>query len=532
MKRLITTYLLLWLAGICFSTEIQILKKDAYCPLCSPPTLGASLLQTSNNQSGSIDLSWTRGNGDAVLVVARLNSTTRVAPSEGVCYTVNSVFGSGSGTQITGIGNYVVANGNINSITVSGLTACKRYTIDLYEFNSSGICYISTPYSESFIADGQCAHTYYFENSLSSADGGGLLSENLACGATSGNYSTQAITTREGPCANLEVFNFNDGGGIRYPNNFITNEYTINLFCKFNTLSGYVRVIDFSNSASDNGIYIYNDDLNFYPNGNVGTLNYFSANLYYLFTFVRTEIDKKIKVYVNGQLFSNYTDNSNQYVLATTSSPLVFFRDDNVFSCETSAGSVRYLSVSKTTLIDNEVADIWNSICDVIFPVELSDISYQCSENSVSIKWTSNSEINNSFYTIEKSNDGIHWNADQYIPGNGNSNTPIHYAVVSNYNEKERYFRLLQTDFDGTSEILNTQFVDCKNSSNIDIQVLNKRVMVNGIEEKTNIYVCNSMGQILYSSSTDKDAVIDLSSHNTGVYHLLCGNETFKIFLP
>jgi gliding motility-associated-like protein len=217
-----------------------------------------------------------------------------------------------------------------------------------------------------FCVGAQPLQEYFFNNNFNGTAGGGPLTEVLTCGAGLGSFGTQTITTSAGFCSNSTAFCFNDGGGLSYPNNSITSQYTINLFCKFNALSGYTRIIDFSNGASDNGIYLLNNCLNLFPNGTIGPCPYFNPNLYYLFTFVRDGATNTISVYVNGTFFSSYLDATNMYRPATITTPIIFFRDDLTVPCEAAPGCIRYASVSSGTLSAAQVNTVWVNICNTI----------------------------------------------------------------------------------------------------------------------------------------------------------------------
>lgn len=110
-------------------------------PACSAPTTQATSLSFSNVGASSTDLTWTNGNGDKVLVVARATSSILTDPTDGITYTANTTFGSG--TQI-GTGNYVVYNGTGTSVSVIGLSNSTSYTYSVYAFNSVGNCYNAT----------------------------------------------------------------------------------------------------------------------------------------------------------------------------------------------------------------------------------------------------------------------------------------------------------------------------------------------------------------------------------------------------
>ena len=217
-----------------------------------------------------------------------------------------------------------------------------------------------------FCLSAQPLQEYFFNNNFNGTAGGGTLTEVLACGAGLGSFGTQTITTSAGYCSYSTAFCFNDGAGLSYPNNSVTSQYTINLFCKFNALSGYTRIIDFSNGASDNGIYLLNNCLNLFPNGTIGPCPYFNPNIYYLFTFVRDAATNTISVYVNGTFFSSYVDATNMYRPATITTPIIFFRDDAAVPCEAAPGCIRYASVSSGTLSAAQVNTVWTNICTTI----------------------------------------------------------------------------------------------------------------------------------------------------------------------
>lgn len=295
-------------------------------------------------------------------------------------------------------------------------------------------------------------HEYLFNGNLNGTGGGPALTQSLTCGATSGAFSTQTITTSAGFCVTDMAFCFNDGGGLQYANpSYITNQYTIHLFFKFNTISGWSRIIDFSNSTADAGIYLLNDCLNFYPNGNVGPCPTFTAGLWYLMSFVRDGSTNLVSVYVNGVLFGSYNDGAtNTYKCATNTTPITFFRDDNTVACEAQPGCVKYLSVSSGISTAAQVATTWTNLCSIIaLPVELSDIEVSCVNRSQIVRWVTLSENNTDYFSLEKSTDGYNWEEVDKISGAGNSNTTHEYEVIDNHPFEITYYRIKQVDFNG-----------------------------------------------------------------------------------
>ncbi len=107
---------------------------------CTPPSSQATNFGTSAIGDNQMTVSWTRGNGDRVLVLAHEGAAVDQDPANGTAYTANSVFGNGS--QI-GTGNYVVYDGTGGSVTVTGLTPGTQYYFSVYEYASADNCYLT-----------------------------------------------------------------------------------------------------------------------------------------------------------------------------------------------------------------------------------------------------------------------------------------------------------------------------------------------------------------------------------------------------
>ncbi|MES2139600.1 MAG: PKD domain-containing protein [Bacteroidota bacterium] len=267
-------------------------------------------------------------------------------------------------------------------------------------------------------------HQYLFNNNLNEQSGGPALTQLLSCGAAAGSYGVQTSGTTAGDCLTSNAFCFNDGGGLQYPNSgLISGSYTINMFLRFSTLGGYARVIDFSNSASDAGIYFLGFCLNLYPNGNVGTCPYFNTNTYYLITFVRDGGTNIISVYVDGTLFGTYNDASNLYRPATGTEPINFFRDDNAVACENQPGCIKFISVGPGVATASDVALLWANI-------DLATQSTLATPPTVTISAPGNFTCATSAVTLSASSAGtMVWNGGSL----SNSSNPAMVSATGTY---------------------------------------------------------------------------------------------------
>jgi lysyl endopeptidase len=141
-------------------TNSGVTTLDGYDPnyvACSPPSNQTSGFSTSAVNDNDMTLNWTRGNGTSVMVVAREASYVNLNPTNGVNYTANPVFGSGS--EI-GSGNFVVYKGTGTSVTVSNLQPGITYHYALYEFFTADNCFLTPGLTANVTTTGQAPCTY------------------------------------------------------------------------------------------------------------------------------------------------------------------------------------------------------------------------------------------------------------------------------------------------------------------------------------------------------------------------------------
>jgi len=96
------------------------------------PTQSNSIVLVTRT-SNSIQIRWTRGNGDGVLVTALAGATNTSNPSDGTTYIANSIYGSGDHVGTA----YAVYNGTGTSVNVTGLTRNSKYTFRLFDYTDN-----------------------------------------------------------------------------------------------------------------------------------------------------------------------------------------------------------------------------------------------------------------------------------------------------------------------------------------------------------------------------------------------------------
>ncbi len=104
-------------------------------------------------------------------------------------------------------------------------------------------------------------------------------------------------------------------------------------------------------------------------------------------------------------------------------------------------------------------------------PIELLSFTAIRNGKNVDAFWTTVSEHNNQFFTLEKSKDGVNFETVAVIPGAGNSNFMIDY-VETDFSPFDgiSYYRLKQTDYSGFfsySQIVPVNYVFSEDNLNI-----------------------------------------------------------------
>jgi hypothetical protein len=152
-------------------------------------------------------------------------------------------------------------------------------------------------------------------------------------------------------------------------------------------------------------------------------------------------------------------------------------------------------------------------------PIELIDMSANCDGNKVNVKWTTATETNNDYFTIERSIDAISWEFVKNVTGAGNNNSILNYSIVDkNPSNGTSYYRLTQTDYNGHSETFSPVSVLCNGDDKPVISYYPNpftseiSVNLNKIEfENATINIHDMYGNLVYQSIINSDEVSDKS---------------------
>ncbi len=86
-------------------------------------------------------------------------------------------------------------------------------------------------------------------------------------------------------------------------------------------------------------------------------------------------------------------------------------------------------------------------------PISLASFTAAFEGRNVNVKWSTQTEINNDYFTVERSADNINYTAIAQVDGSGNTTITKNYNYIDQQPLKGiSYYRLKQTDFDGKYE--------------------------------------------------------------------------------
>jgi hypothetical protein len=95
---------------------------------------------------------------------------------------------------------------------------------------------------------------------------------------------------------------------------------------------------------------------------------------------------------------------------------------------------------------------------ETLLPIELLSFTATCDGRSALVEWTTATEKNNDYFSLERSDDAINFTEIARVAGAGNSIEPLEYSYTDyGIHGGDNYYRLVQVDYDGTrtaSEII------------------------------------------------------------------------------
>lgn len=154
---------------------------------------------------------------------------------------------------------------------------------------------------------------------------------------------------------------------------------------------------------------------------------------------------------------------------------------------------------------------------------------------NVELSWSTGSESNNAYFSIERSKDGVFFESLDKVNGQGNSNQVSNYNIVDNAPLPGiSYYRLKQVDFDGKTSFSNLIAIN-SNAENSSLECFGISVFPNpsttaasiafkNLKEETQLFiqVYDFTGRIIFTdfitARNGTVTTIDVSNFESGIY--------------
>ena len=166
-------------------------------------------------------------------------------------------------------------------------------------------------------------------------------------------------------------------------------------------------------------------------------------------------------------------------------------------------------------------------------PIELTEFKGICKGNSRELDWTTATETNNDYFTIESSKNGIDWTFVAKVQGAGNSNMVKNYSYEDLTPESVLYYRLTQTDFNGQFKTFDPIVVNCADTKDKSISIFPNPFqsvisvsLLNISDENINVNIYDMYGKLIekstygISNGFNNMISLDMGDLPAGVYYL------------
>lgn len=282
-----------------------------------------------------------------------------------------------------------------------------------------------------------------------------------------------------------------------------------------------------------------------YPSNNIGGCNWNSENNYtsYIkFTPTKTPVTltvqgdegkfiQSIVVKPNNTSLDPCTSSSN-FNWSVVSCPRddiystnVGTDRDHTHTFDVNIGEDYYLVVDGSGSTNNTNFSLSGDILSPL-PVNFIDFTAKCKDNLYVFEWSTASETNNDYFTIQHSENGVDWEELSVFEGNGtiSNKSTYKHEVRAQFKNEINYFRLIQTDFNGDREVLKTiSSVGC-NMEYMDFQVVpnpnngNFSILFDNTDNIEKVQIKDLLSRVLYSNNLVTGSLAVNLDESAGMY--------------
>jgi hypothetical protein len=168
-------------------------------------------------------------------------------------------------------------------------------------------------------------------------------------------------------------------------------------------------------------------------------------------------------------------------------------------------------------------------------PVELYAFNGYRKDDFNEIYWITNTERNNSHFTLYRSLNGLDFDHIATIQGAGNSTQRITYTYSDPAYNQGVYYKLEQHDLDGNSKMYGTIYLPGKQGEfNIFPNPSSGRFTLNIAQEDLGefVYIYDALGKLILDQMlNERLTLIELAGVNPGIYVIQMGSKFEKIII-
>ena len=206
--------------------------------------------------------------------------------------------------------------------------------------------------------------------------------------------------------------------------------------------------------------------------------------------------------------------------------------------------TVEGISIPTVTRAGTPYFTLGSKTHETLLPIELVSFTATCDGRSALVEWTTATEKNNDYFSLERSDDAINFTEIARVAGAGNSIEPLNYAYTDyGIHGGDNYYRLVQVDYDGTrtaSEIIVANCIEPEvgdpdvqaypNPFNDELTV----VLDNFGNRAATIEVYDMLGKLIYTGKVAApqnyyETILNLSNLPPAAYNIRVSTNDFVI---
>ena len=169
--------------------------------------------------------------------------------------------------------------------------------------------------------------------------------------------------------------------------------------------------------------------------------------------------------------------------------------------------------------------------CSVVLPVDLSKFEGKSQENGNLLNWTTEIEIQNKGFYVQRSEDAKNYKTLRFINGQGDTNLKTSYSFLDDQftPDTRYYYRLIQEDFNGDIQYSKIIQLRSQSSTQSNIQVFPNPVSEDVVnitcgnigDQLIKVLIYNLDGKVLKEIQLHEETTtVDLNDFQKGIYLL------------